>query len=61
MPSRQPVPRLWLMTDERLGDGLHDAVARLPAGAGIVFRHYSLPEEGRRALFEQVQQAARRK
>ena len=58
MPARQPLPRLWLMTDERLGDGLLDAVARLPAGAGIVFRHYSLAEPERRALFEGVRGSA---
>lgn len=46
------------MTDERLGDGLLDAVARLPEGAGIIFRHYSLAETERRALFEAVRQAA---
>jgi len=57
MPARQPLPRLWLMTDERLGDGLLDAVARLPAGAGVVFRHYSLEEVARRSLFEQVRAA----
>jgi thiamine-phosphate pyrophosphorylase len=57
MPARQPLPRLWLMTDERLGDGLLDAVARLPAGAGIVFRHYSLGELARHSLFEQVRAA----
>jgi thiamine-phosphate pyrophosphorylase len=54
MRSSQPLPRLWLMTDERLGDGLADAVARLPDGAGIVFRHYSLAADARRALFERV-------
>ena len=58
MPARQPLPRLWLMTDERLGDRLPDAIARLPDGAGIVFRHYSLAEAERRALFESVRQAA---
>jgi thiamine-phosphate pyrophosphorylase len=47
------------MTDERLGDRLLDAVARLPDGAGIVFRHYSLGEPRRRALFKTVRQAAR--
>jgi len=57
MPARQPLPRLWLMTDERLGDGLFDAVARLPAGAGVVFRHYSLGDVARRSLFEQVRAA----
>jgi thiamine-phosphate pyrophosphorylase len=46
------------MTDERLGEGLFDAIARLPEGAGIVFRHYSLGEAERRALFHRVRQAA---
>jgi thiamine-phosphate pyrophosphorylase len=58
MPASQPLPRLWLMTDERLGDGLLDAVARLPEGAGIVFRHYGLPEVARRDLFEEIRAAA---
>ncbi len=57
MRSGQPLPRLWLMTDERLGDGLLDAVARLPEGAGIVFRHYSLAGPMRRALFDRVRMA----
>lgn len=59
MRADQPLPRQWLMTDERLGDALLRAVERLPPGGGIVFRHYSLAEERRRALFEQVQRAAR--
>lgn len=57
MGPDQPLPRLWLMTDERLGDRLFDAVARLPAGAGIVFRHYSLDEEERHLLFDRVRAA----
>jgi thiamine-phosphate pyrophosphorylase len=57
MPSRQPLPRLWLLTDERQADGLLAAVARLPAGAGIVFRHYSLDEGARRNLFGRVRAA----
>jgi thiamine-phosphate pyrophosphorylase len=59
MQRRQPLPRLWLMTDERLP--LFVALERLPAGAGIVFRHYSLAEPERRALFEQVQLLARQR
>lgn len=59
MHPRQPLPRLWLMTDERQGEGLWSAVERLPKGAGIVFRHYSLPPAERRALFERVRQIAR--
>jgi thiamine-phosphate pyrophosphorylase len=35
------------MTDERMGDRLWEAVGRLPDGAGIVFRHYSLAAEVR--------------
>ena len=57
MDASQPLPRLWLMTDERLGDRLGEAVARLPEGAGIVFRHYSLEEGERRALFDSVRAA----
>lgn len=57
MRASQPLPRLWLMTDERLGESLLDTVARLPEGAGIVFRHYSLDEAARRALFERVKLA----
>lgn len=34
------LPRLWLMTDDRAGDPAA-AMARLPAGAGVVFRHYA--------------------
>lgn len=58
MRSSQPLPRLWLMTDERLGGGLIDAAGRLPDGAGIVFRHYRLEEKSRRALFDRVRKAA---
>jgi thiamine-phosphate pyrophosphorylase len=48
-----------MMTDERQGDGLLGAVERLPAGAGLVFRHYSLPEPERRRLFDEVEGIAR--
>ena len=58
MDASQPLPRLWLMTDERQGDAVLEAVARLPEGAGIVFRHYSLPEPERRAWFGRVRVAA---
>jgi thiamine-phosphate pyrophosphorylase len=61
MQRRQPLPRLWLMTDERQGNALWDALERLPRGAGIVFRHYSLPAAERRRLFARVRQIARKK
>jgi thiamine-phosphate pyrophosphorylase len=54
----QPLPRAWLMTDERMGARLFDALARLPAGGGIVFRHYRLAPGERRALFDAVRAEA---
>ena len=59
MHRRHSLPRIWMMTDERQGDGLLAAVERLPRGSGIVFRHYGLAEAQRRALFEQVKEKAR--
>ena len=59
MHRRQPLPRLWLMTDERQGEALFGAIERLPRGAGIVFRHYSLPPSERLALWKRVRAAAR--
>ncbi|HEU0134478.1 MAG TPA: thiamine phosphate synthase [Allosphingosinicella sp.] len=61
MPRRQPLPRLWLMTDERQGEGLWDALERLPRGSGVVFRHYGLAPAERRRLFDRVRKVARRR
>jgi thiamine-phosphate pyrophosphorylase len=49
------------MTDERMGEALWPALARLPRGAGVVFRHYGLPPAERRALYERVRTIARRR
>jgi thiamine-phosphate pyrophosphorylase len=54
------MPRLWLMTDERQGDALWTALERLPRGSGVVFRHYGLPPNQRRALFDRVRALCRR-
>lgn len=60
MRRRHPLPRLWLMTDERMGDeGLWHALARLPRGSALIFRHYRTRD--RRALFERVRAVARRR
>jgi len=61
MRRRQALPPVLLMTDERMGEGLWDAIERLPRGAGIVFRHYSLRASERRALFARVRRMARRR
>ena len=57
MQPRQTLPDCWLMTDERMGDGLMSALSRLPAGAGVVFRHYGVERSARRALFDRVRGA----
>jgi thiamine-phosphate pyrophosphorylase len=49
------------MTDPRMGDGLWEALERLPRGAGVVFRHYQLPPRARAELFAQVRRVARRR
>lgn len=63
MHPRYPseLPRLWLMTDERMGDALCPAIARLPRGSGVIFRHYSLTDAERRALLAKVERVARRR
>jgi thiamine-phosphate pyrophosphorylase len=61
MSRRQPLPRLWLMTDERQAERLWEALERVPRGAGVVFRHYGLAPYERRRLFERVRKVARRR
>jgi thiamine-phosphate pyrophosphorylase len=63
---RASVPTVWLFTDERLGgarakDPLWSALARLPRGGGIVFRHYSLAPQARAALLARIAVVARHK
>lgn len=59
MRKGQPLPTLWMMSDERMGDAFLPALARLPKGAGLVFRHYATPMPERRALFEQARRICR--
>ena len=66
MPRRQPyktrpLPKIWLMTDPRLGDGLLAAVRKLPFGSGVVFRHYELSEPQRQQLFGAVARLCRQR
>ncbi|MBY0305628.1 MAG: thiamine phosphate synthase [Sphingomonas sp.] len=62
MRTRHPkIPTQWLMTDERMADGLWAALDRVPRGGGIIFRHYSLDRQARRALFDDVRRIARRR
>ena len=61
MRPRHPLPHLWLMTDDRMGDSLWKALERLPRGSGVVFRHYGLGLAERRALFAKVANVSRRR
>ena len=48
-------PRCWLMTDERMGERLWEAIEHLPIGdGGVVVRHYSLAASEREALAEMI-------
>ena len=50
-PRQRDWPRAWLMTDERMGERLWEAIDRLPIKhAGIVFRHYATEPNARAAL-----------
>ena len=60
-PRNAPLSRRWLMTDERLGDALWDALEALPPGSGVVFRHYATVATERRGLFARVVRIARRR
>ena len=61
MPKRHScsLPRLWLMTDERMGDAVLSSIKRLPKGSGVIFRHYSLAPVERAVLFGAVKRLAR--
>ena len=66
MPHRQPykkrrLPKIWLMTDPRLGEGVLAAIRKLPIGSGVVFRHYQLVREERRILFRQIRGICRQR
>jgi thiamine-phosphate pyrophosphorylase len=59
--KKRPLPKIWLMTDPRLGDGLKAAVRKLPVGSGVVFRHYQLATAERLILFRQIQRICRQR
>ncbi|GAC1404212.1 MAG: thiamine phosphate synthase [Novosphingobium sp.] len=54
MRQCQPISRLWLLSDARNDAVLDRAIARLPRGSGVVFRHYHLSRAERRQRFEAV-------
>lgn len=61
MHRSHPLPRIWLMTDERFGDDLLPAIQRLPLKSGVIFRHYATDEAVRRRLFRQILRVCRKR
>jgi thiamine-phosphate pyrophosphorylase len=62
MPSHQrPIPKIWLMTDPRFGDGLMRAIRKLPAGSGVIFRHYDLAHDERQRLLMAIRRVCRQR
>nr|WP_315458614.1 thiamine phosphate synthase [uncultured Sphingorhabdus sp.] len=61
MHRSHPLPRIWLMTDERFGDDLMYAIQRLPFKSGVIFRHYATEESARRRLFRQILRICRKR
>jgi thiamine-phosphate pyrophosphorylase len=55
------LPSLWLVSDARNDAVLEAALARMPRGSGLVFRHYHLSPAERRARFENLRRIARRR
>jgi thiamine-phosphate pyrophosphorylase len=53
------LPYLWLLTDERNDARLEWALATLPRGSGVIFRHYHLGDPARYRRFQQIRRIAR--
>lgn len=58
MAKRYPVPRLVLLSDARNDAVLERALARLPRGSALVFRHYHLPGPERRRRWAALRRRA---
>lgn len=53
------LPALWLITDARNDAVLEEALARLPRGSGLIYRHYHMPGPVRLARFRALRRAAK--
>lgn len=55
-----PLPTIWLISDARTDATLDRAIARLPRGSGVIFRHYHLTPGARANRLRQVRRLCRR-
>lgn len=60
MRARQPLPKIWLVSDERTDTSLDRAIQRLPRGSGVIFRHTHLTPAERAKRLDQVERLCRR-
>lgn len=61
MTARQPaLPSRWLVSDARNDAALDRAIARLPRGSGVIFRHYHLLPSERAKRLAEVRRLCRR-
>lgn len=60
MEKCQPLPRIWLLSDQRNDAQLERAIGALPRGSGFVFRHYHLNPQARKRRFEELYTCAKR-
>ncbi|MFN4038442.1 MAG: thiamine phosphate synthase [Erythrobacter sp.] len=59
MQRKKPLPRLWLISDARNDAVLEHALARLPRGSGLIYRHYHLTDAARLARFRALKRIAK--
>ena len=59
MRADHPLPKLWLLSDERNDRTLEQALHRLPRGSGFIYRHYHLPPEERFARYRKLRRIAK--
>ncbi len=53
------LPALWLISDARNDAGLERALARLPRGSGLIYRHYHLDGPERLGRFRKLRRIAK--
>ena len=56
---RGKLPAIWLISDARNDAGLEAALARLPRGSGLIFRHHHLRAAARMERFAHLARRAR--
>ena len=59
MKRANPLPTLWLISDARNDAALDKALARLPHGSGLIYRHYHLPDPERFLRFRALRRIAK--